>query len=88
MVPMLTDQQRLAINAVEGSAAVPVIDPVDHRTYYLVTAEHYEQLREESSTSGSALDTPYALMDDVARQEGWDDPEMCAYDPLDPRKPA
>ena len=28
---------------------------------------------------------PYELMDEVARREGWDDPEMSAYDLLDPR---
>jgi hypothetical protein len=83
MVPTITDQQRSAISAAEG-AGVPVIDPVEQRTYYLVPAELYEQLH----SGGATLDGAYPLMDEVARHEGWDDSEMDAYDRLDPRKQA
>jgi hypothetical protein len=32
------------------------------------------------------LEEAYSLMDEVARREGWLDPEMDAYDQLDPRR--
>jgi hypothetical protein len=88
VVPTITEQQRSAINAAEGAAAIAVIDPVDQRTYYLVPAALYEQLHSDHASGGSEVSSAYPLMDDVARQGGWNDAEMDAYDRLDPRKRA
>jgi hypothetical protein len=39
----------------------------------------------QHTNDGDILESLYALMDEVARCEGWDDPEMDVYDRLDPR---
>jgi hypothetical protein len=74
----LSDEQRLAIHSEPNVLAVPVIDPVGNQVYYLVPAETYERLR--SQESAADLAAIYPLMDEIARAEGWDDPEMDVYD--------
>lgn len=73
----LTEEQRLAIGADPGLPAVPVFDPVGNQVYYLVPAETYERLRQQETDADLAA--LYPLMDEVAKAEGWDDPEMDAF---------
>ena len=87
MPPMLSEQQRQAVDAIGDRDAVPVVDPRDNRTYYLVPADVYEQWHRVSGNDPS-ISGFYGLMDDVASREGWNDPEMSVYDALDPRKQA
>jgi hypothetical protein len=82
----LTNEQHAALGKVSGMDAVPVFDPGDNRTYFLVPAEVYERLRKQGGDETNAVETLYPLMDDVAASEGWNDPEMDVYDQLDPRK--
>lgn len=82
----LTSEQHAALGDLPGVEAVPVFDPRDNRAYFLVSAETYERLRRLVDDAGSGVEPLYALMDEVASREGWDDPAMDAYDRLDPRK--
>jgi hypothetical protein len=82
----LTNEQRAALAFLSGTDALPVFDPCDNRAYYLLPAEAYERLRGESEGNAGDIASLYALMDEVARREGWDDPEMDVYDQLDPRR--
>lgn len=80
MTLTLTSDQLSALHAANAGDAVAVYDPVQHRAYFLVPADVYQRL---ATADGEQL--PYEPMDEVARREGWDDPEMDAYDKLDPR---
>jgi hypothetical protein len=85
MAPMLTSEQRDAMAAGGGQSPIPVFDPEQNRTYYLLPPELFEQWQRESNAGEVSLEGMYPLMDEVARREGWDDPEMDVYDQLDPR---
>jgi hypothetical protein len=73
--------------ALDSQREVPprVVDPRTNRTYVLVPAEQYDQVRslleEELDIRGA-----YPLMDAVASKEGWDDPSMDVYNDLIPRE--
>jgi hypothetical protein len=79
----LTAEQRAALDELSGAEAIPVFDPSDNRAYFLVPAGVYERLRKGDNADVEAF---YSLMNEVAAREGWDDPEMEAYDKLDPRR--
>lgn len=82
---MLTQEQLVVLGASGPSGPVSVFDPIHQRSDVLVPTETYEKLMalDETSQSNEPL---YALMNEVAGREGWDDPEMDVYDKLDPRK--
>lgn len=82
----LTNEQHEALASLAGTEALPMFDPRDNRAYFLVPADVYERLRGEASCSADLVEPLYPYMDEIARGEGWDDPEMDAYDQLDPRK--
>jgi hypothetical protein len=58
------------------------VDPRTRETYVLVRADVYERLfgllYDDSEFS---VRDAYPLMDEVAANEGWDDPEMDSYKP-------
>lgn len=63
-----------------------MVDPVTRTPYVLVAEETYRRVRalfEDDPFEGGEA---YPLIDEVARGEGWDDPEMDRYDALDPRR--
>lgn len=84
----LSDEQRAALGDLSKGEAVPVFDPHDNRAYFLVPADVYERLKSEQQEAPTDIEHLYPLMNEVARREGWDDPEMDVYDQLDPRKRA
>jgi len=81
----LTNEQRAALRELPASEAVPVFDASANRAYFLVPADIYERLR-GSNADDNAVEHFYPVMNEVAGREGWDDPEMDAYDQLDPRR--
>jgi len=81
MPAFLSDEQRLALGSAPGQSPVPIFDPLDNSLYYLVPAAVFDQMRHEAGET--ELDAVYPLMDEVAKSEGWDDPEMDAYDQLE-----
>lgn len=79
----LTPEQRQEL-AEPGLARA--VDPDTKRTYVLVPAELYEQIKGQLEEPSNIHDA-YALMDQVAAKEGWNDPEMDSYD-IYARKPS
>jgi hypothetical protein len=81
-VNLSADQQQ----ALAARPGVPlrVIDPRTNETYVLLPLEQYEQVRALFEDDDFDVRDAYPLMDEVARREGWDDPEMDGYDDLVP----
>jgi hypothetical protein len=82
----LTNEQHAARASLSRAKVLPVIDPWDNRTYFLVPADAYARLRAEADRDAGGAESLYPLLDELARREGWDDPATDAYDLLDPRK--
>lgn len=82
----LTDEQRQVLNAAGEQGPVTVFDPATKLKYILVRADLYERFRALFSDDEFQPTEAYPLMDEVARREGWLDPEMDVYDQLDPRQ--
>lgn len=63
-----------------------VVDATTQASYVLLPAAAYQRVR--ALLEGDEFDPSeaYPLMDAVAAAEGWLDPEMDAYDALDPRR--
>ncbi len=86
-VPSLTDEQRSALHAVDDRGPVRIVDSKTNRTYVLIRADLYDRYRALFTADEFDVAEAYSAMDDVARREGWLDPEMDAYDWLDPQRP-
>ena len=81
----LTNEQHEAIASLSSAEALPMFDPRDNRAYFLVPADLYERLEGKADHDAGVIESLYPYMDEIANREGWDDPEMDAYDKLDPR---
>src|SRR5258708_1213401 len=81
----LTEQQR-AVLAQVGEEALSVTDPATRRTYVLLSGDLYERLKAAMAEETWDVREAYPLMDAVAAQEGWNDPEMDSYNDLVERK--
>jgi hypothetical protein len=81
----LSDEQRKALGGMKDRP-VYVVDPVTHARYVLLTEDDYQRARALFEHVTFDVAEMYPLMDEVAREEGWDDKEMDAYDALDPRR--
>ncbi|HEX3654807.1 MAG TPA: hypothetical protein VHY91_23210 [Pirellulales bacterium] len=82
----LTEQQREAVLAHAG-APVPVVDQQTKRVYYIISAEQFDRMRAllvEEEFSPREL---YPLIAKSARDAGWNDPAMDAYDHYDEHRP-
>jgi hypothetical protein len=88
IIPSLSDEQRSALDAADDRGPVRVVDPKTNRTYILIRADLYDRFRALFTADEFDAAEAYSAMDDVARREGWLDPEMDAYDALDPRRPS
>jgi hypothetical protein len=82
----LTNEQRQALRAASDQGPVTIWDPATSQAYVLVRAELYDRCRALLGEDEFQPADAYPAMDDVARREGWLDPEMDAYDQLDPRR--
>lgn len=88
MTLTLTPEQHEAIGKAANPNAVPVLDPENNAAYVLVPQEVYRCLVAYDDSEFD-ISEAYPLMDEVASQAGWCDPEMDIYDKLYPReKPA
>lgn len=68
-----------------GGTPVQIVDPKTQAAYVLLSAEQYQKLRALLGDEDFDVSEAYPLMDEVARSEGWYDPEMDIYDQF--RKP-
>lgn len=86
MSPNLTDEQRQALHEANDRGPITVVDPQTHVNYVLMRADLYERYQALFTDEPFDVREAYSHMDAVAAAEGWLDPEMDAYDNLDPRK--
>ena len=59
---------------------VQVVDPKTQAAFVLLSVEQYEKVRALLDDADFDVSVAYPLMDEVARSEGWYDPEMDIYD--------
>jgi len=81
----LTESQRQAIREHPASPIV-LRDPATEARYVLIPAQMYGRMRALFTDDAFAVEEAYALMDQVAMNEGWNDPALDAYERVDPRK--
>jgi hypothetical protein len=87
MNPTLTDEQRQALHAANDRGPVTVVDPATKESYILMRADLFARCHALLTDEPFDVREAYPNMDAVASAEGWLDPEMDAYDRLDPRQP-
>lgn len=78
MTPILTDDQRQALDA-EGGAPVFVFDEKRHSMWVLVSMQEFERVRPLFHETEFPVGESYPMQDVVARAGGWDSPRMEAY---------
>jgi len=88
MTPNLTEEQRQAIHETNDRGPVTLVDPTTNTTYILMREDIYQRYRALFHEDEFQVRESYPLIDEVAGREGWNDPEMDAYDALDPRRPS
>jgi hypothetical protein len=81
----LTDEQRQAL-AAQPLVPLRVIDPQTNETYVLLKLDQYERVKAVLEGEDFDVREAYPLMDEVARKEGWDDPDLDLYNDLVPRQ--
>lgn len=73
--------EHLSEIAAAGTPAY-VVDPKTQATFVLISADQYNMVRALLNDEHFDISEVYPLMDEVARSEGWDDPEMDVYNQL------
>jgi hypothetical protein len=63
-----------------------LLDEQTNTAYILIREDLYERLRALLDDDEFDVREAYPLMDEVARREGWDDPELDVYNDLLPRQ--
>ena len=75
----LSPEQRQAIES-NGHLAI------DDGTYVVVKAAAYERLRSLLTAGPLSIDEQRAMIAQIGKRVGWDDPRMDVYNDLDPRR--
>jgi hypothetical protein len=75
----LSPEQRHAIES-NGHVAI------DDGAYVVVTAAAYERLRSLVVAGPLSIDEQKAMITQIGKKVGWDDPRMDVYNDLDPRR--
>jgi hypothetical protein len=81
----LSSEQRVALKQDPGKP-LQVVDSVTHSSYVLIPDHSYQRVKALIEEDEFNVREMSPLMDEVARNEGWADPSMDAYDALDPRR--
>ena len=76
-VPLTPEQQQAL--AAQPSRPLRLEDPRTQQTYVLLRLEDYEQVKGLFEDEEFDIREAYPLMDAVAHQEGWNDPDMDSY---------
>ncbi len=82
MIELTSEQHATLLNDAEPIRA---LDLVDNTEYVLLRREVYDKIRQIVGDEDWAAFSYRAALQVFAR-DGWDDPEMDAYDALDPRR--
>ena len=86
MAALLTDELHADLER-HGGKPMPVVDPIDQKVYFLVAGDLFERFRALFDDEPFDISETYAAQSAVARQAGWDDPEMDVYDNYDAHRP-
>ena len=86
MTLTLTEEQQQALAAAGTNEPIQVVGAARQGHYVLMRGAVYERFRALLAVDEFQPNEAYSLMDEIASREGWLDPEMDAYDQLDPRK--
>ncbi|HEX5447526.1 MAG TPA: hypothetical protein VFW87_27170 [Pirellulales bacterium] len=82
MTPILSDEQRVALERLSGGPLF-VDDPVKHVQYVLIPAEAYQKARGILEADTLDLRETYAAQERALGAAGWDDPALDAYNDYD-----
>jgi hypothetical protein len=86
MTTRLSEEQRQALER-QPAGPVYVVDEITRSSYVLLSAAAYQRVRALLEADPFDVAEMGPLIEQVTSKEGWDDPEMSAYDALDPRRP-
>jgi hypothetical protein len=59
---------------------------IDDGAYVVVKAAVYDRLRSFKATGPPSIEAQRAMIAQIGRRAGWDDPQMDVYNDLDPRR--
>jgi hypothetical protein len=85
MIPELSGEQRQVVKEHPGIPVV-LMDPDTQARYVLIPAETYSRLRALLTDDAFHIEEAYPLMDQLASEQGWDDPALDVYNKFDHRK--
>jgi hypothetical protein len=85
MMLTLTPEQQQAIAVAGSLEPIEVVGAAGQGSYVLVRGAVHERFRALLAADEFQPAEAYPHMDLIAAREGWLDPEMDAYDQLDPR---
>jgi hypothetical protein len=85
MTARLTDEMRKAL-AQQGNRFAYVEDPQTHMNYVLLPKAEYDRIRSLVEAGDNSVRVAYEAQNQVARAQGWDDPEMDIYENYDQHK--
>lgn len=87
MTLTLTKEQQQALAEAGTNEPIQVAGGAGQGDYVLMRSAVYERFRALVTVDEFQPSEAYPHMDEIAGREGWLDPEMDAYDKLDPRTP-
>ena len=85
MTSVLSPEQRQALKQQSGDTPLRILDEATQSSYVLLRSADYERVRALFEEDPFDVTDLGPLIDEVAEKEGWGDPEMDAYNDLDPR---
>jgi hypothetical protein len=84
MTIQLTEEQWANVQG--GEAPVRVNDPARNETFVLVRSDVYDRFKSLFEEDPVSEQERLFQLQQFGKRAGWDDPEMDAYDQLDPRR--
>ncbi len=86
MTPKLSPEQREAMKQ-QPDTPIYVVDTETQIQYVLLPANAYQRVKVLFDDEPFDVRATYTAQDEVAREAGWDDPEMDVYNDRDVTKP-
>ena len=86
MAPKLSPEQRKAMKQ-QPDTPIYVVDTETQIQYVLLPANAYQRVKVLFDDEPCDVRETYAAQEEVAREAGWDDPEMDVYNDRDVTKP-
>ena len=81
----LTNEQWQALDQ-ENGHPLRLVHPTTNESFVLISAEQYEKLKALFEQDEMTDNEKKFLLQQAGQRAGWGEPEMDAYDDLDPRR--